>query len=60
VLGDLQWADWDRQGRLLGATRSGKLQIRKLDGADFGLLFEEDLARLEPEPVPAPAWARRW
>jgi hypothetical protein len=60
VLSDLQWADWDRQGRLLGATRSGKLQILKLDGADSGLLFEEDLARLEPEPVPAPAWARRW
>ena len=59
VLTDLQWADWDREGRLLAATRSGKLQVRNVDG-DSDVLFEEDLSLLEPNPVPAPAWAQRW
>ena len=60
VLRDLQWADWDQEGRLLAATRTGKLQVR-----DFGLggeqiVFEEDLAQFEPKPVPAPDWAQHW
>jgi hypothetical protein len=59
-LDDLQWADWDRQGRLLAATRSGKLQIWNFDGGRCETLFEEDLSLLEPQPVPAPAWAERW
>jgi hypothetical protein len=58
VLEDVQWADWDRQGQLLVATRSGKLQIRHLDGA--GTIFEEDLSLLEPTPAPPPSWAERW
>lgn len=56
----IQWADWDREGRLLVATRSGKLQIWSLDGEGADLLFEEDLSILEPNPAPAPAWAKRW
>jgi hypothetical protein len=59
LLTDLQWADWDREGHLLAATRSGKLQVRNLDGGS-DVLFEEDLSLLEPNPVPAPAWAQRW
>jgi hypothetical protein len=58
-LEEVQWADWDREGRLLVATRSGTLQIQRL-GAGAEILFEEDLSRLEPEPVPAPAWATAW
>jgi hypothetical protein len=58
VLDDVQWADWDRQGRLLAATRSGKLEIRDLDGG--GTIFEEDLSLLEPNPAPPPSWAERW
>lgn len=60
VLDDLQWADWDPQGRLLAATRSGKLQIRNLDAEGFEIIFEENLALLEPTPVPSPDWAQRW
>jgi hypothetical protein len=59
-LDDLQWADWDRDGRLLVATRSGKLQIWRFEGNRTETLFDEDLALLEPQPVPAPAWAERW
>jgi hypothetical protein len=59
-LNQLQWADWDRDGRLLVATRSGKLQVWNLDGDDSEVLFEEDLSLAEPNPAPAPAWAQRW
>jgi hypothetical protein len=59
-LDDVQWADWDRDGRLLVATRSGKLQIRSGQGFSANVLFECNLGTLEPEPVPAPAWAREW
>jgi hypothetical protein len=59
-LNHIQWADWDREGHLLVATRGGKLQIwsRDFDGSD--LLFEEDLSLLQPDPTPAPVWAQRW
>ncbi len=60
LLNHLQWADWDQEGQLLVATRSGKIQIWHLDGDDSKMLFEEDLSLLEPNPVPAPAWAQRW
>jgi hypothetical protein len=59
-LDHVQWADWDREGHLLVATRDGKLQIWNLDGEDTKPLFEEDLSFLEPDPAPAPAWAGRW
>jgi hypothetical protein len=59
-LDELQWADWDREGQLLVATRSGKLQVWNLDGAGPEILFEQDLSLLEPNPAPAPAWAQRW
>jgi hypothetical protein len=60
LLNDLQWADWDRDGRLLVATKSGKLHIVNLDGGGWEVLFEEDLSLMEPNPAPAPAWAQRW
>jgi hypothetical protein len=59
-LDHLQWADWDRQGHLLAATREGKLQICQLNGHGQDILFEEDLSGLEPSPGPPPAWAERW
>jgi len=59
-LGHLQWADWDREGNLLVATRSGKLQIWELDGDGSEVLFEEDLSLSEPNPTAAPEWAQRW
>lgn len=60
TLDQLQWADWDREGRLLVATRHGKLEIRDLDSGRPEALFEADLSRLEPNPTPAPASAHRW
>src|SRR5262249_27743640 len=60
VLDDLQWADWDQDGRLLVATRTGRLQVRKIDDDGFQTLFEEDLSLLDPSAAPAPAWAQRW
>jgi len=56
----VQWADWDQEGYLLVATRSGKLQVWNRDGDGSDPLFEEDLSLFEPSPVPAPAWAQRW
>jgi hypothetical protein len=60
LLDHFQWADWDRDGHLLAATRNGKLQIWMLDGNRSEVLFEEDLSRYEPNPTRAPAWAHRW
>ena len=61
VLDDLQWADWDTAGRLLVATRCGKLQIRTLNNAQrFETVFEENLSLLKPTPVPSPPWAQIW
>jgi hypothetical protein len=60
VLDDLQWADWDPHGRLLVATRSGKLQVRCLDRDPPAILFEVDLSGLEPTPTPSPDWAHHW
>lgn len=59
ILDDLQWADWDADGRLLAATRSGRLQIRDLN-AQGQLVFDQDLAAIEPNPQPAPDHAQRW
>ncbi len=59
-LNHVQWADWDREGQLLVATRWGKLQTWNLDVACANPLFEEDLSLLEPNPTPAPAWAHEW
>mgnify|MGYP001263646470 CR=1 FL=1 len=60
ILDDLQWADWDRAGRLLLATRGGRLQIRDLDRASPVTVFDTDLASLDPKPEPPPEWAQRW
>jgi hypothetical protein len=60
LLDDVQWADWDRAGQLLVATRSGKLQVRSLDADRPDIVFEKDLSVLEPNPTPAPLWAQCW
>jgi len=60
VLDDVQWADWDARGRLLVATRDGRLQVRDLRRANPAIAFEADLAALSPDPKPAPDEARHW
>jgi hypothetical protein len=59
-LDDAQWADWDQCGRLLVATRGGRLQMRNLGAGRAEILFDEDLSLLEPNPAPAPSWAYHW
>ncbi len=60
LMDHLQWADWDQEGRLLAATRSGKLQICNANHDGLEVVFEEDLSVCEPDPIAAPAWAQRW
>jgi hypothetical protein len=57
---DVQWADWDRSGRLLVATTDGRLQIRSGDPHDPQADWEYDLTRIEPNPQPPPPEASRW
>jgi hypothetical protein len=58
LLEDVQWADWDPRGRLLVATRDGRLQVRDRDGAEVA--WELDLSAEAPDPQPPPAEARDW
>ena len=61
LLADVQWADWDRKGRLIVATVEGKLQIRELkDIDDEKITFYVDLAPGKPDPQPSPVWASDW
>lgn len=59
-LDELQWADWDSQGRLLVATRAGRLQQWDLSDGEVRVLFDEDLSLAGPDPAPAPDWAQHW
>ena len=59
-LDDAQWADWAPDGRLLVATRDGRLQIHDwLDGTT-AVRFDADLAALAPAPAPPPRVASEW
>jgi len=55
-----QWADWDAGGRLLVATTDGRLQIRPGSPRDSTVVWETDLAPLEPDPQPPPSQASQW
>jgi len=59
-LADVQWADWDRRGRLLVATTDGRLQIRNPTAGAFVVAHEVDLAEMRPVSIAAPPEARRW
>jgi hypothetical protein len=60
TLDDVQWADWDRRGRLLVATTDGRLQIRDGDPTATGVTWEQDLSADAPDPQRPPEEARRW
>jgi len=59
-LADAVWADWDREGRLLMATRDGKLEICRCEGTTLERVWTEDLRDRRPDPQPTPGWAGRW
>jgi hypothetical protein len=60
VMDDVQWGDWDAEGRLLVATRAGAIEVRRPHTGGFDVIFSEDLSALEPAPAQAPEWAQRW
>ncbi len=59
VLDGVQWADWAADGRLLVATDSGALEVRRVDGLTVEVEWSHDLSQLGPDPAPAPSWASR-
>jgi hypothetical protein len=60
ALAEAQWADWDAEGRLLVATRDGRLQVRELSEQGSRVLSEADAGAETPSPVPPPPEALRW
>ena len=58
-LEDVQWADWDRRGRLLAATRDGRIQVRRSTGDGWVTEWEHTLPP-RPDPVPPPPEAGSW
>ena len=59
-LSDAAWADWDARGRLLVASAGGELRVVEVTPAGLEAVWRHDLSSLEPAPVRAPEWARRW
>lgn len=59
-LEDVQWADWDADGRLLVATTDGRLQVRGFSKNGLSVRSEVDLGALTPSPSPPPDQAYRW
>lgn len=56
-LDDAAWADWDRRGRLLIATKSGLLRAEIVRDGVRTVDEEHNLSGLVPDPQPAPEWA---
>jgi hypothetical protein len=59
-LEQVQWADWDRTGRLLVATTTGQLQVRGEPWDATGTVWSIDLGNDRPTPAEPPSIARRW
>lgn len=59
-LDGVQWADWDRAGRLLVATTSGRLEVREPPFDETRIAWAIDLGKDRPEPSEPPSIARRW
>ena len=59
-LDDVQWADWSSDGRLLTATRSGRLEIGTLKASGLRTQCVADLSEMQPTPTLAPETATRW
>jgi hypothetical protein len=59
-LDDAAWADWDAAGRLLVATRAGRLEIRRVHRDGVEVEQAHDLDGIRPDPRPAPPEAAQW
>jgi hypothetical protein len=60
LLPDAVWVDFDRRGRLAVASANGELKLYKIDSSNMTTVFSSNLNSLKPNPVQAPAWARKW
>jgi len=60
LLSEAVWADFDRRGRLVMASATGELKLYELKGPNMTAKFSHNLNSLKPNPVDAPAWARKW
>jgi len=56
----VQWADWDRSGRLLVATTNGRLEVREHFSDEMKVTWSMDLSHDRPAPAEPPSIARRW
>jgi hypothetical protein len=59
TLDDFAWADWDHHGRLVGA-RHGQILATNPEAPNDDVTVLADLNDQQPDPQPAPEWARRW
>jgi len=59
-LDHVQWADWDRAGRLLVATTSGQLEVRDRPWDATNASMSIDLGDDRPTPAEPPRDARTW
>ncbi len=56
----VQWADWDRAGRLLVATTTGRLEVREGPWDVAHTTWSIDLGNDRPAPAEPPSMAGRW
>jgi hypothetical protein len=56
----VQWADWDRSGRLLVATTNGRLEVRQNPWDETNVTWSMDLSHDRAAPAEPPSIARRW
>jgi hypothetical protein len=59
ALDNFTWVDWDQRGRLVGA-QAGRILALNPENPQHDQQLLADFADQEPDPQPAPRWARRW
>ncbi|MBZ0299446.1 MAG: hypothetical protein K8J31_06900 [Anaerolineae bacterium] len=59
TLDDFAWADWDHNGRLVGARR-GQILVMNPEAPNDEVTVLADLNDQRPDPQPAPDWAQHW
>ncbi len=59
VLENVNWADFDQQGRLVLA-RQGRLFAGTLENGELKLTELADFNANKPDPQPSPDWAQKW
>lgn len=60
LLPDIVWADFDRMGRVVAASAAGELKVHEVRDSNLTAVFSQELNSLQPTPVEAPPWAKKW